>query len=62
MAERQDLEAQRRARSDDEPKRVEERNEERRHPPSLPERACNLNGHSMYGGSGSHKQPYAPNA
>jgi hypothetical protein len=52
MAECQDLEVQRRARSSEESRRVEERNEDGRHEPSLLDRACILNRHNMYGVSG----------
>jgi hypothetical protein len=55
VSERQNVEVQRRARPDEDPKRVEQRNEDGHHDSRLSENSRNLNRSNAYGISGSHR-------
>jgi hypothetical protein len=52
MLERKDFEVQRRARSDEEPQRVEQRSEDGDHDKSVSKNGGNLKGRNRYGVSG----------
>jgi hypothetical protein len=52
MSERKDFEVQRRARSDEEPQRVEQRSEDGEHDKSVSKNGGNLKGRNRYGVSG----------
>jgi hypothetical protein len=56
MAERKDFEVQRRARSDEEPQRVEQRSEDGDHDKSVSKNGGNLKGRNGYGVSGRDRQ------
>jgi hypothetical protein len=55
MSEGEDLEMQRRARSDQEPKRMQQRDDDGRHASSLSKNPRNLNQRNAYGVSDRHK-------
>jgi hypothetical protein len=55
MPERKDFEVQRRARSDEEPQRVEQRSEDGDHDKSVSKNGGNLKGRNRYGVSGRDK-------
>ena len=57
VAKREDLHVQSRARTDQQPERVEERNDEGPDEPSLFGTACNLNRHKAYRVFGRHSRP-----
>ena len=55
VSERQDFQVQRRARPDEEPKRMKQRNKDGRHDSRLSENACKLNRCNAYSVSGTHR-------
>ena len=58
VSQRENLKVQGRARSGQEPKRVEQGDEDGRHDSTLPENACNINQCNAYGVSGRHNRAF----